>query len=406
MNVIDLIYLGFFSIMIFSGILWILVFASRRREIHKASDTSEDYSVTFLVPAYNEEKHIEETIQSLLNQNYPDDKIHIIAINDGSTDDTLEKMEKYSDRIEIIDKENSGKSSSLNKALERVDTDLVASMDADSYPNPEYLRKMVAQFDKEDVNGVTPGLKLRDSGNWVKKIQWTEYIFQIFLRKVFSIFDVQYVLPGPGSVYDADYLKKTEGWDENTFTEDMEIAFRMFSDGYRIENVSDAFVYTTPPETLFGLFRQRIRWYRGYIECLFKYKNMFANPFYGNLGCFLLPLNTLWIFLMVFILFHSAYNVLSSALNWVNTYMLLGYVPIEFNLFFQDAHLFHLFLLFFIFMGASIILLSLKTAEEEVRPVRRRWHYLLYMTIYPFLFAMFWVATFVEELRPGDDRKW
>jgi len=104
-----------------------------RNKVNTDPEPSSYPSVTFLVPAYNEEEYVEECLESLLGQDYPSEKLDIIAINDGSTDSTLEKMKKYKDKIQIIDKENSGKASSLNHALERVETDIVGCMDADSF---------------------------------------------------------------------------------------------------------------------------------------------------------------------------------------------------------------------------------------------------------------------------------
>jgi len=64
---------------------------------------------------------------------------------------------------------------------------------------------------------------------------WAEFIYNVLLRKMFSIFDSQWVMPGPGSLYDAAYLKELGGWDEETLTEDMEIAFRMFKHGAKLK---------------------------------------------------------------------------------------------------------------------------------------------------------------------------
>ncbi len=405
MQVIDLIYIAFFTVMVFSSLLWLLVYISNRDEVYKNVGAEDQKSVTFLVPAYNEENHIEDTIEALFNQNYPNDKVDIIAINDGSTDRTLERLKKYSDRITVLDKENTGKASSLNYALPHVDTELVACMDADSRPEPDFLNKMVGYF-SDNVTGVTPALKLKRDSTWIEKIQWTEYMFQIFLRKIFAIFNVQYVLPGPGSLYRTDYLKETGGWDEETYTEDMEIAFRMFSDGKQLQNSANAYTYTDPPSTLRKLIRQRTRWYAGYLENFLQYKELFANPSHGNLGLFLLPLNVIWIVIVTFFFGHNIYNFLSTAIDWGSTYTLLGYIPLEFTFSMQNIHLFHIFIGFFLLLGVGMILISLRTAGEDIRPWTRKVHYATFFALYPFLFALFWLAALVETVLPGDGSEW
>lgn len=401
---IDIVYVGFFAVMIFSSALWLLVFARNRESAYASPMPDELPSVTFLVPAFNEEDYIETTLERLLALDYPDDRMEIIAINDGSTDSTLEKMHRFADDITIIDKENTGKANSLNVALERVETELVACMDGDSYPESAFLREMVGYFAEDGVKGVTPAMKVDEPRTWVQKVIWAEYVFQIFLRKVFAIFDVQYVLPGPGSLYETDYLKELGGFDEETLTEDMEAAFRMIHDGARIENSSTAYVYTVSPPTLTGLFRQRIRWYRGYIQNLLSYRDMFGNRAYGNLGVFFLPFNLLWLALIMFFTLHLLYNIGRAVRGTISTYFLTGAIPIDPYIGLQSLNVFHVFTAYFVVIGVGTILISLNVAGEDVRPWRRKAHYAMFLLIYPLLFALFWIAALIEHAGTGGDR--
>ncbi len=407
MQPFDYLYIGFFGVMIFSAVLWLLVYFVYRDEVYGTHIPAVYPSITFLVPAYNEEDYIEDTLDALLNLDYPAGKLEIVAINDGSTDGTWEKMQQYQDvdSVTLIDKENGGKAHALNNGLEHVDTELVACMDADSYPAKDYLKHIVGYLERPGVKGVTPALKVLNPQTWVQKIIWMEYVFQIFLRKMFAIFDAQYVLPGPGSVYDADYLKELGGWNEETLTEDMEVAFRMFSEGAKIENSSNAYVHTVSPPTLRGLFRQRIRWYRGYIENFFKYKNLVGDPKQGNLGMFLLPFNVLWLLLIVFFFSHFTYQIVDALLQYVDTYRLVGFMWPSPDITLMNATFFHLFFLFFFLMGLGTILISIRTAEEAIRPWQQKVHYGTFLTVYPFLFALFWIAACIEEVT-ASERRW
>ncbi|MCJ7478587.1 MAG: glycosyltransferase family 2 protein [Candidatus Nanohaloarchaeota archaeon QJJ-7] len=405
MEIIDIVYLFFFTIMIFSSVLWLLVYIVHRDEVYLSPEPSELPSVTFLVPAYNEEEYISDTISSILDVDYPDEKFEVIAINDGSTDSTLSKLKEFKNRITIIDKENTGKADSMNQALAQVETDLLVSMDADSYPEKDFLRQIVGYFEREGVKAVTPALKVRNPSNWVEKVQWTEYIFQIFLRKIFAMFDVQYVLPGPGSIYKADYVKEIGGWNEDTLTEDMEIAFRIFSKGWRLDNTTNAYVHTEPEPTLRQLFRQRIRWYRGYIENLWKYTGLIGDRRHGNLGMFFLPFSVSWILLVVFFTGHFLYNTANIFWSVIQTYMLTGELMLSMNLGIQSLTFFHLFVVYFVLIGIGIILLSLRVTEEPIRPWKRKTHYAMFLAIYAMLFAGFWMAAIGEHLLSGD-RQW
>ncbi|MFT4867933.1 MAG: cellulose synthase/poly-beta-1,6-N-acetylglucosamine synthase-like glycosyltransferase [Candidatus Nanohaloarchaea archaeon] len=399
METVDIVYFGIFGIMIFSAALWLTVYYLNRDKIQDDPEPSRFPSVTYLVPAYNEEEHIERCLKSLLEMDYPEDKLEIIAINDGSEDNTLEKMRKFSDQIEIIDKENTGKANSLNLALQKVETELVACMDADSFAEEDMLKSMVGYFDEEDVKGVTPAMKVRNPRTWAQKVMWAEYIYNLFLRKLFSIFDSQWVMPGPGSVYETECLRELGGWDESTLTEDMEIAFRMFKNGAIIKNSTNAYVDTESPPTLRGLIKQRTRWYGGYISNALKYREFWLNRDYGNMGVIVIPFNVLWVLVVVFLLAHMFYRVADGIYQLVNTYLLIGSVPLQFNLTVQSISPFHIFYAVLGVSGLIMLLISLRTAEEDLNFWERKVHYLLFLSIYGTLFAVFWVAAVIAKLR-------
>ncbi len=404
MQFIDQLYIGIFTAIIFSSSLWILLYFLNREKVNSDPEPSYFPSVTFLVPAYNEEEHVEECLESLLNQKYPSGKLDIIAINDGSTDSTLEKMKKYGDRIQIIDKENSGKASSMNYALEQVDTELVGCMDADSFPCREFVKNMVGYFEQEDVGGVTPAMKVLNPRTWPQKIMWAEFIYNVLLRKMFSLFDSQWVMPGPGSLYRTETIKDLGGWDEETLTEDMEIAFRMFKEGSKLKNSTNAYVETTSPPTLRGLFKQRIRWYRGYIQNALQYSELWFNPKYGNLGMIVIPFNAFWTLLMFFMVGHMIYRVFDSAIQMFHTYMLVGTLDLGITLSVQSLSMFHLFYGLLSVGGVGLLILSVKTAEERLKVWERKVHYGTFLLIYGPLYVALWVAAIIGEIKGG--KKW
>lgn len=410
MSPIDIGYIISYGVMIYSSILWLTIYFSKEEEVDIDPETRDTLEVTVLVPAYNEEEYIEGCLDKLISQNYPKDKLKIIVINDGSKDKTPQIAQRYAndhDNIELINKENSGKGDSLNYGLEHTSSEIVGCMDADSYPSENYIRKMIGYFEDENVAAVTPSLKVIKTDSWVQKVQWAEYIFQIFLRKIFAFFDVQFVTPGPGSLYKTEFLKETGGFDEDNLTEDMEVAFRVYDYKKSLENSTNAEIFTEAPESLRGLFRQRIRWYRGYIQNVLKYSHFFFNREYGNLGLFLLPLNVVWVGMVLFFVMVPIYNGLIGIFDYLNTLALVGFyfeIP-EFSTSIFDLSYHSVFIIIFGMMSVLVMWLSLKTANEEVKIRERFLHYLLFAFIYTPLFAGFWIASIFEELR-GVKRKW
>jgi cellulose synthase/poly-beta-1,6-N-acetylglucosamine synthase-like glycosyltransferase len=266
------------------------------------------------------------------------------------------------------------------------------------------LKSMVGYLEEEGVKGVTPAMKVRNPKTWAQKIMWAEFIYNLFLRKLFSIFDSQWVMPGPGSVYDTEYLKDLGGWDEKTLTEDMEIAFRMFKQGAVIKNSTNAYVDTESPPTLKGLMKQRIRWYGGYLNNMIRYKEFWFNPKYGNLGVIIMPFNILWTSVVVFMLVHMVYRIFDGIFQLVNTYFLIGSIPFNPHISIQAVSAFHVFYIVLGVTGIAMLFLSLRTAEEDLSLWERKVHYLLFLAIYGILYALFWVAAAVYQLK--GDRSW
>jgi len=106
------------------------------------------FDISIIIPCYNCEKYVGKTINSILNQDYLLDKIEIILINDGSKDNTLDIINKYkSDNVVIIDKENSGVSSTRNKGIELAQGKYILFLDSDDYLSSNAIRDITSFFD-------------------------------------------------------------------------------------------------------------------------------------------------------------------------------------------------------------------------------------------------------------------
>jgi len=359
--------------------------------------------VSILVPAYNEEKTIASTLKSLLNLDYPKDKLEIIAINDGSTDKTLEIMKKFRKYgIKIIDKPNGGKASALNAGLKKAKGEIIVCMDADSIVKRDALKKTIGYFNDPKVGAVASSLKVYKPKTFWQRMQAVEYFYNIFLRKVLALMDSVFVVPGPFGLYRREALERVGGWDEKNITEDMELTFRLQKAGYKIETCLNSIVYTKTPETFKRLIRQRVRWYRGFIITSREYKEMFFNPKFGNLGVYTLPLYVVFVGLLFINISSLVYSIYRIVLDLYSIYFKTGIEIPEIDLRNLDSPILYttvsnVFWLANIILYAYIFYLSLIMSKEK-NFVKNLFSYLVQIFIYPFVLAYSWFLSIIKEI--------
>lgn len=289
-------------------------------------------SVSIIVPSFNEEKTISKTINSLLSLDYPKNKLFIYAIDDGSSDNTLEVMKRFSkkDNIFILRKENGGKHTALNLALEKIDSELVGCLDADSYVHKNALKNIVAYFEKDkNIMAVTPSVKIYKPKTIIQMIQKVEYGWGILVRKLLSFLGAMYVTPGPFSIFKIEVFRKIGNYKEAHRTEDMEMAMRMQANKMKIVNCHSAIVWTSGPDTLKKLLNQRLRWTYGFIQNAFDYKFIFFKKEYGNLGIFIMPMAALSIISGVYIICNLIFSLSISIYEKI---LRISTVGLSFNL--------------------------------------------------------------------------
>ncbi|MEM3422720.1 MAG: glycosyltransferase [Candidatus Bilamarchaeaceae archaeon] len=316
-------FVAFFSVYVV--VFYFLLLFTYKKNYEEEPPIDENFTplVSIIVPAYNEEKYIGKCLQTLLELDYPKDKLDIIVINDGSTDLTEEeakKFEKYG--VRVVTQKNAGKGAALNHGLKIAKGEFIVTMDADSYVLPKTLKQLLAFFkDDPEVMAVTPAIKIRPSNSLLVELQRIEYLMIIFSRKLLSFIDAVPVTPGPFSIFRASVFKKVGGFDEHNLVEDQEIALRIQKHHFKIRSSVKAEVYTNPPETIQDLIKQRVRWQRGGVRNYWNYKHL-ITPEYGDFGLFFVPLN--------FITLASFFIVLGLMINAiVNTPYYVSYIFIE-----------------------------------------------------------------------------
>lgn len=351
-------------------------------------------TVTVIIPCLNEERTVGKTIQSLLNLDYPKDKLSIIAVDDGSTDKTLELLKQFENKYKIVvlTKTNGGKHTALNLALEKVESELVGCLDADSFVQPDTLKKIVPFFDDETTMAVTPSIRVHEPKGVLQHIQKVEYNWGIFLRRMLSSLNAIYVTPGPFSIFRTRVFKELGGYRVAHNTEDLEIALRMQKNHYRIVNSHGAHVYTVAPTKFKPLFKQRVRWSYGFLNNVIDYRQMIFNAKYGHVGMFILPLGTVSIFSTIYMILRVVWNSISKLIDTLVKFQTVGldthFKMPHFDWYFLNTSAISFLTIMAISFSLAILYLALKLADGRLKLKKEL---LYYIFIYPFMVPL-WLS--------------
>jgi cellulose synthase/poly-beta-1,6-N-acetylglucosamine synthase-like glycosyltransferase len=387
----------------------ILIFAGRNslRE-GKKFDFKKEPLVSVIIPAYNEEGKIKHTINSLKKVRY--DNIEFIIVNDGSKDGTSREVRQYikgNPKFFFIDrKENKGKAASLNDGIAKARGEYVGTMDADSVIEPGIFYKTVPYFKDPKVAAVTVSVLVKNPSSFLNKVFELEYVIGLSLMlKVFSFFNGVFVTPGPFSIYRKSVLQGIGGFDPNSITEDMEIAYRIQKHHYKIAMCMEAKVHTILPPSFKKITIQRRRWYSGAILTLAKHRDMLLNKKHGVFG-FVVFFNYLLILLGLILFISSLYlgasNVVKDVLHLrYSSFDLISRIKsieIDFLMLSRASVLGILSLLFTLF----VLLTGLVITRTNI--TKRKIGIIGYIVMF-FLYQYFWFISIIKVIG-GKKIKW
>jgi len=292
MDFLTIILLVYDFISFYFFFFFFLVFFLNKKDFYKYPSFTKPYSLSIVIPCYNEEKNIGETIENLLNSNYKGLK-KVIAVDDCSTDNSfkiLKALEKKYKRLIVVQTpKNTGcAAGSKNYGVKFAKTELIGFIDGDSFPQKDAIGRMIGFFDNKKIAAVTSFILVKNRINRLTRLQSIEYQIIAFTRRLLGFIEAIYVTPGPLAVYRKSYFDKIGGFDEKNLTEDIEITWHFVSQGYKVAMSPESKVYTVAPTKINAWFKQRIRWNLGGIQTIFKYKTSFLKS--GMLGKFILPL--------------------------------------------------------------------------------------------------------------------
>ncbi len=264
---------------------------------------------------------------------YPKEKLHIVVVDNNSTDNTQEIAQtfknKYPENIEVLFETKQGKHHAVNKALELSKSELFGCLDADSFVAPSALANIVGYFEhNKEAMAVTPCIHIRNPRTFIQRMQAIEYLMGVFLRKAFGSLDAIQVTPGPFSIFKREEVFGTlGGYKKAHNTEDFEITLRMHKNHLKIMNSHKALVYTVGPASAKGFFYQRLRWARGFLENALDYRELFFKKKYGNFGMFTLPMAFFFMFYGLYASLFAFYNLLKVIWLRIDQWLTVGVHP-------------------------------------------------------------------------------
>jgi glycosyltransferase involved in cell wall biosynthesis len=253
--------------------------------------------ISIIIPAYNEEKVIKKTIESIIETQYP--RKEIILVNDGSTDNTLDVAKQFKDKIIILHKENGGKASALNYGLVYAKGEIIVIVDADTIIGRSALKEIVKGFDIDDhVAAVAGNIKVRNRVNWITKCQALEYLIGIqVIRRAFDRFGSILIIPGALGAFRKSCIHDTGVYGKETLVEDFDQTVKLLKAGLITQGSVKAVAYTEAPTTFSDFAKQRKRWYRGNIQVFQRHSDALTNPRFGYLQKLSLPFLLMTIFI-------------------------------------------------------------------------------------------------------------
>jgi cellulose synthase/poly-beta-1,6-N-acetylglucosamine synthase-like glycosyltransferase len=251
---------------------------------------------------------------------------------------------------------------------------------------------------------ITPSIKIFEPKGFLGLIQKAEYIFGIFLRKIFSDLNAIYITPGPFSIFKRSVFEKIGGYKHAHNTEDMEIAMRMQKNNMKIGNAHDAFIYTIAPTNFKALFKQRLRWVYGFIKNAIDYRDMFFRPQYGNLGMVVLPAAGFSIFSTLYFFGMTAFSWTNSLITKIEEISTIGlfWPGFNFDFFYINTNVI-VFVSIIAVIGTFLIIAnSRKLAEEKNKFGLDSAFFLIF---YSFL-VPFWMGKAIYNVIFLKETKW
>lgn len=263
------------GLVVFAGPILARLF---RRQMEE--EVADDYlpTVTVITPMFNEGESIRRTIQSILAQDYPAEKLSIIVVDDCSTDDSYahaaSELRRVPRAVVLRNRVNQGKRRSINRAVREATSEIIVSVDSDVILDPEAVRHLVCRFTSPKIAAVGGRVDILNRENWLTRMQAVEYYWGYqFLKGLERSFRAVMCLSGCLTAYRRSVLLELEPLLEQRnilgvaikYGEDRFLTRQIIKAGYQTTMTLDAVCRTAAPRTLHAYFAQQLRWRRSNI---------------------------------------------------------------------------------------------------------------------------------------------
>lgn len=261
--------------------------------------------ITILVPCYNESENAEETLSTAASVDYPE--FEIIAVNDGSRDNTAEVLNGLAGRIPNLRvvhlAQNQGKATAMNTGALLAKHELLVCIDGDALLDPQALRWIARAFRRGNVGGLAGNPRIRNRTSLLGRLQVGEFSSIIgLIRRAQTMYGRLFTVSGVICAFRKRALEDAGWWSPRTITDDIDVTWRVQVAGWRVIYEPNAVVWILMPETLRGLWNQRLRWAEGGAQMMVD----FFWPMVRGKAPSLLPtyinnlLSVVWSYVMLF----------------------------------------------------------------------------------------------------------
>ena len=275
-------------------------------------------ALSILIAAHNERSCIFATLESVFAQAVP--PTQVIIASDGSSDGMNEQLiARYALQtasvsaaeyeailwnggnrpgISLLVLPKVGKGRALNAGLAFVETEIVVTLDADTRLAPGALTALGALFCSNEVAAAGGFVYVRNAagGPWLARYQYWEYVKNFMWRIGLAHLGVCLQVSGAFGAFRTRVLREIGGFSGTSLVEDYEVIYRLHErlklagTPYRVAVAPDAAAYTEPPETVPAFVHQRTRWFAGFLQTLWDYRRLVADPRMGRVGALMLPI--------------------------------------------------------------------------------------------------------------------
>ncbi|MGE5329561.1 MAG: glycosyltransferase [Deltaproteobacteria bacterium] len=347
--------------------------------------------VTLLIAVYNGEECIGETLKAISKQDYAGE-VRILIINDGSTDNTINIIKQINMKdCRVLTVRHRGKAKALNKGLKHIKTEYTICIDADTFLQPQALKRIMARMLGDPVNtSAVAGCVLTKNSrqSFMAKLQEWDYFLAISsVKRQQALFQATLVAQGAFSAFKTSVLKEINGWPD-CIGEDIVLTWAMIKAGYRIGFESSAVGFTLVPEKYSEFARQRRRWARGMIEAFKNHFDVFFKKV--NIRTFIIGLDLLLPFMDITYTFIFIPGIILALFGyfWIVGPMTLTVLP--FTLLISTV--------MYKLQSKNFVELKLKVRKNKIG-------FVVYTLAYQLLMAPICVWGYAEELM-GVMKRW